>query len=59
MMHFLFSLLKIKGLYVFLALLAHPQEVLHKRNLLYCVHLVQPTNITRTQYNKCCLCNAS
>jgi hypothetical protein len=27
-MHFLFSLLRIKGLYMFRALLAHPQEVL-------------------------------
>jgi hypothetical protein len=29
MMHFLFNLLKIKGLYMFQALLAHPQEALH------------------------------
>jgi hypothetical protein len=28
-MHFLFSLLRIKGLYMFRALLAHPQEALH------------------------------
>jgi hypothetical protein len=28
-MHFLFSLLRIKGLYMFPALLAHPQEALH------------------------------
>jgi hypothetical protein len=28
-MPFLFSLLRIKGLYMFRALLAHPQEVLH------------------------------
>jgi hypothetical protein len=27
-MHFLFSLVRIKGLYVFRALLAHPQEAL-------------------------------
>jgi hypothetical protein len=32
-MHFLFSLLRIKGLYVFRALLAHPQEEPHKRHL--------------------------
>jgi hypothetical protein len=31
-MHFLFSLLRIKGLYMFRALLAHPQEALHKRH---------------------------
>jgi hypothetical protein len=60
-MHFLFSLLRIKGLYMFLALLAHLQELLHKRHSVYCVHvmsvgctrmeasasiLVQPTDIT-------------
>jgi hypothetical protein len=32
-MHFLFSLLRIKGLYMFRALLAHPQGTLHKRYL--------------------------
>jgi hypothetical protein len=32
-MHFLFNLLRIKGLYNFRALLAHPQEVLHKQHL--------------------------
>jgi hypothetical protein len=32
-MHFLFNLLKIKGLYMFQALLVHPQEALHKRHL--------------------------
>jgi hypothetical protein len=29
-MHFLFNLLRMKGLYMFRALLAHPLEVLHK-----------------------------
>jgi hypothetical protein len=29
-MHFLLSLLRIKGLYMFRALLAHPQDSLHK-----------------------------
>jgi hypothetical protein len=33
--HFLFHLLKIKGRYMFRALLAHPQEALHKRHLVY------------------------
>jgi hypothetical protein len=37
---FLFNLLKIKGLYMFRALLAHPQEVLHKRHLVYCVRVL-------------------
>jgi hypothetical protein len=36
MMHVLFNLLRIKGLYMFRALLAHPQEVLHNRHLVYC-----------------------
>jgi hypothetical protein len=39
-MHFLFSLLRIKGLYMFRALLAHPQEVLNKRHLVYCVRVM-------------------
>jgi hypothetical protein len=64
-MHFLFNLLRIKGLYMFRALLAHPQEALHKRHLVYCVRVsetaivAQPTDITRTQYTKCRLCSAS
>jgi hypothetical protein len=61
-MHFLFSLLGIKSLYMFGALLAHLQEALHNRHLVYCVRvmsfgftriggeLVQPTDIRRTQY---------
>jgi hypothetical protein len=36
-MHFLFCLLRIKGLYMFWATLARPQEVLHKWHLVYCV----------------------
>jgi hypothetical protein len=68
---FLFSSLRIKSLYMFRALLAHPQEVLHKRNLVYClrvisvgctwveVELVQPMDITRTQYTKCRLWSTS
>jgi surface polysaccharide O-acyltransferase-like enzyme len=39
-MHFLFNLLRIKGLYLFRALLAHTQETLHKRNLVYCVRVM-------------------
>jgi hypothetical protein len=34
-MHFLFNLLGIRGLYVFRALLAHSQEALNKRHLVY------------------------
>jgi hypothetical protein len=40
MMHFLFNLLRIKGLYMFRALLAHPQESLHKQHLVYCVRVM-------------------
>jgi hypothetical protein len=68
-MHSLFSLLRIKGLYMFRALLAHPQNALHKRHLVYCVRVMSvgctrigvelPTDITRTQYTKCCLYSAS
>jgi hypothetical protein len=39
-MHFLFNLLRIKGLYMFRALLAHPQEVLQNRQLLYGVSVM-------------------
>jgi hypothetical protein len=38
-MHFLFNLLRIKGLYMFRALLAHPQKALNKRHLVYCVRV--------------------
>jgi hypothetical protein len=48
---------------MFRALLAHLQEALHKQLLVYCVRvmsvcipiLVQPADITRTQFTKCCL----
>jgi hypothetical protein len=39
-MHFLFNLLRIVGLYTFRALLAHLQEALNKRHLVYCVHVM-------------------
>jgi hypothetical protein len=67
-MRFLFSLLRIKGLYMFLALLTHPQEALHKRHLVYCVPVMSvgcyqdwsgTTDITRMQYTKCRLCSTS
>jgi hypothetical protein len=38
---FLFGLLRIKGLYMFRALLAHLQEAQHKRHLVYGVHVSQ------------------
>jgi hypothetical protein len=39
-MHFLFSLLRIKDLYMFRVLLAHPQDTIHKRHLVYCVRVM-------------------
>jgi hypothetical protein len=68
-MHFIFNLLRIKGLYMFRTLLADPQEALHKRHLVqvYCMRvmsvgctrigpiLVQPTDVTHTAYTKCFL----
>jgi hypothetical protein len=39
-MNVLFNLLRIMGLYMFRALLAHPQEALHKRHLVYCVRVM-------------------
>jgi hypothetical protein len=36
-MHFLFNILRINGIYMFRASLTHPQEVVHKRHLVYCV----------------------
>jgi hypothetical protein len=70
-MQILLSLLRIKGLYMFRALLAHPQEALYKRRLVYCVRfmsvgctsstliMVQPTDITSMQYIKRRLCRTS
>jgi hypothetical protein len=40
LMHFSFNLLRIKGLNMFRASLAHPQEALHKRHLVYCVRVM-------------------
>jgi hypothetical protein len=44
MMHFLFSLLRIKSLYMFRALLTDPQEALHKRHLVSCVRVLSVEN---------------
>jgi hypothetical protein len=55
-MHFSFNLLSIKTLHMFRALLAHSQEALHKRHLVYYSEsaiVPQPTDITRMQYTKC------
>jgi hypothetical protein len=39
-MHFLFNLLRIKGLYMFRALLANPQEAVHEQPLVYCLRVM-------------------
>jgi hypothetical protein len=39
-MHLPFNLLRTKGIYMFRALVAHPQEALHKRHLVYCVRVM-------------------
>jgi hypothetical protein len=39
-MQFSFNLLKIKSRYMFRALLAHPQEVLNNRHLVYCIRIM-------------------
>jgi hypothetical protein len=38
-MHFSFSILRIKGLYMFRTLHVYPQEALHKQHLVYCVRM--------------------
>jgi hypothetical protein len=48
--HFLFSLLRIKSLYIFRALLAHSQEALYKQHLVYCVR-VMSVDSTRIEVN--------
>jgi hypothetical protein len=40
LMHFLLNLFRTKGLYIFRALLTHPQDSLHKRHLVYCVRVM-------------------
>jgi hypothetical protein len=50
-MHFLFNLLRIKGLYMFRALLVHPQEALHKLHLVYCVRVMSVGCSLRHQFH--------
>jgi hypothetical protein len=63
MMHCVYSLLRIKGLCMFWALLDRPQEALHKRHLVYCMCVMSVgctrIEVERTQYTKCCLCRTS
>jgi hypothetical protein len=56
-MHFSFNLLRIKDLYMFRALLAHPQEAPYKRHLVYCQRILS-LGIIRKKYTKCHLCSA-
>jgi hypothetical protein len=51
-MHFSFSLLRIKGLYMFRALLTYPQEAIHKRHLVYCVRIMSG-GCARRGYSQC------
>jgi hypothetical protein len=39
-MHFVFNSLSTKSHYLFLTLLTYPQEVTHKRYLVYCVRVM-------------------
>jgi hypothetical protein len=48
-MHVSFILLRIKDLYMFRALLAHPQKALHKRHIVYCVRMISA--VARSQWN--------
>jgi hypothetical protein len=65
-MHILFILLRIMGLYIFRALLAHPQEATHKRHLVYCVRVISVgcyeawcgTGVSDPSF-QCRLCSAS
>jgi hypothetical protein len=45
-MRFSFNLLRIKGLYMFRALLDHPQEVLHKRQFVCCMRTMSVDGVT-------------
>jgi hypothetical protein len=49
-MHFSFNLLRIKCLYMFRALLTHPQEALHKRHLVYCTRILSVGSATVAIY---------
>jgi hypothetical protein len=50
-MHFSFSLVRIKGLYVFRVLLTYPQEAaLHKRHLVQCVRIMSVDHSQLTLY---------
>jgi hypothetical protein len=53
-MHFLFNLLRIKRLYMFRALLAHPQEVLHNSTwYVVCVLCVAPPEEEKVMLETC------
>jgi hypothetical protein len=50
-MHSLFNPLRINGIYTLRTLPAHPQEVLHKRHLVYCVRVLS-VGCTRTEVKR-------
>jgi hypothetical protein len=51
-MQCLFSLLRIKGVYMFRAVYAHLQEAIRKRHLVYCVRVMSVGNDNSAKYNK-------
>jgi hypothetical protein len=53
--HFLLNLLRIMGLYMFRALLAHTQETVHTQHLVYCVR-VMSVGCTRDGVEVASLC---
>jgi hypothetical protein len=55
-MHFSFNLVRIKGLYMFRALLAHSQEALHKQLMVHCVRIsVGCGTVARNIQNAVCV----
>jgi hypothetical protein len=58
-MHFLLNLLRIKGLSIFRALLAHLQEALNKLHLLYCVRVISVgCTMIGVEFQSCAVCSA-
>jgi hypothetical protein len=53
MMHFSFNLLRIKDLYMFRALLARPQDALHKRHLAHCVRMSAGCGMVAVKLQPC------
>jgi hypothetical protein len=58
-MLFSFNVLRIKSVYLYRPLLAHPQESLYKRHLVYCVRIMSVGCGMVCNHTKCRLCSAS